>query len=259
MMKIPIYQIDAFTSKIFSGNPAAVCPLESWLDDQTMIHIAAENNLSETAFFVREGSSYHLRWFTPVKEVDLCGHATLASAYVLFHELHHEGDEILFESQSGKLSVKKDGDLLAMDFPSWKPLPCDIPKNLAEGLGIKPSAVLKSGDYLCVLPSEEDVLSVRPDSLLLQTLDLDVIITARGKSVDFVSRYFAPSFGIPEDPVTGRAHCTLIPYWAEQLGKTKLKARQVSKRGGQLQCEWLGDRVKICGYAAKYMQGFIEI
>ena len=258
-MKIPIYQVDAFTSKIFSGNPAAVCPLESWLDDQTMMNIAAENNLSETAFFVRENSFYRLRWFTPVSEVDLCGHATLASAFVLFNDLRYQDEEIFFETQSGTLSVKREGGLLALNFPTRMPVPCKPPDNLIKALGVQPTAVLRWHDYLCVLESEDQVRGLIPNQELLKTLDADVMVTARGKSCDFVSRFFAPLYGIPEDPVTGMTHCTLIPYWAEQLGKTKLLAHQVSKRGGELHCELQGERVKIAGQAVKYMEGVIEI
>ncbi len=259
-MKIPVYQIDAFTNKLFGGNPAAVCPLESWLDDETLLNIAAENNLSETAFFVKEENGFHLRWFTPAVEVDLCGHATLAAAFVLFHELRYHGNSVEFRSQSGMLSVTREGERLSLDFPSRKPAVCSVPDSLLKGLGGKPSEILKSRDYFVVYTSEEEVKDLKPDFSLLEEVDaLGVIVTAKGDHSDFVSRFFAPAAGIPEDPVTGSSHCSLIPYWAEKLNRKKLHAFQISKRGGELFCEHSGERVRIAGNAVKYLEGSIEI
>lgn len=260
-MRIPIYQIDAFTSRVFSGNPAAVCPLEDWLDDAQLQAIAAENNLSETAFFLRKGDGYELRWFTPVCEVELCGHATLASAYVLFERLGHRGEVITFRTRySGTLTVRRDGDLLAMDFPAWPLEPGDPPEALLRGLGVTPIETWVSDYYLVALGSEADVRSLRPDVEPLRELHPRcVIITARGGDCDFVSRFFAPSYGIPEDPVTGSAHCALTPYWSKRLGKTKLHALQVSPRGGELFCEDRGERVGIAGRAAAYLEGTITV
>jgi predicted PhzF superfamily epimerase YddE/YHI9 len=259
-MKIPIYQIDAFTSKLFSGNPAAVCPLESWLDDKTLLNLAAENNLSETAFFVEEEKGFRLRWFTPEAEIDLCGHATLAAAYVIFNELGHRGDAIAFQSLSGKLTVMREDGQLVLDFPSRAPVACLPPEKALESLGGNPMKILRSRDYFVVYNSEEEVSSLTPDFTSLAEWDaLGVIVTAKGDRSDFVSRFFAPRAGVPEDPVTGSAHCTLIPYWAEELNKTKLHAYQISKRGGELFCEFRGDRVKIAGHAVKYLEGTLEI
>ncbi len=260
MMKIQLYQIDAFSNKVFAGNPAAVCPLDQWLDDTTLQNIAAENNLSETAFFVQQDEAYHLRWFTPKAEVDLCGHATLASAFVIFEYLNPLSEEVHFLTKSGKLTVQRDGDLLAMDFPARKPAPCAVPQLLRTALKKEPVAVLLARDYFVVYDNEQTVRSIQPDFELLRQLEaLGIIITAVGDSVDFVSRFFAPKVGINEDPVTGSAHCSLIPYWSEQLDKKKLHARQVSERGGELFCQDLGDRVKIAGNAVKYLDGWVEI
>lgn len=259
-MKIPIYQIDAFTSTLFKGNPAAVCPLDHWLDDKTLLNIAAENNLSETAFFVKEGTGFRLRWFTPETEVDLCGHATLAAAFVILNHIVPLESSVEFETLSGRLGVKNENGVLTMNFPSRKPEICPVPQELVKGLGGAPIEILKSRDYFVVYDSEAEVVSLKPDMNLLEALDaLGVIVTAKGKSVDFVSRFFAPRAGIPEDPVTGSAHSSLIPYWAEKLNKNKLHALQVSKRGGELFCEWRGDRVTISGHAVKYFEGSIEI
>ncbi len=259
-MKIPIFQVDAFASRPFTGNPAAVCPLESWLPDETLQSIALENNLSETAFFVRTGDRFALRWFTPEVEVDLCGHATLASAYVLFRELGLESDRVCFDTRSGELVVTQSDDLLSLDFPSRPPSAGDVHPRLIDALGAQPLTILSARDYLVVYATEADVRALQPDMQQLAAVDrFAVIVTAPGDSVDFVSRFFAPSKGVPEDPVTGSAHCTLIPYWSKRLGKTTLKARQVSRRGGELECEDRGDRVRISGRAVKYMQGSIEI
>jgi PhzF family phenazine biosynthesis protein len=257
-VKIPIYQVDAFTDAVFGGNSAAVCPLERWLPDATLQAIAAENNLSETAFFVKSDSGLHLRWFTPAVEVDLCGHATLASAYVLFHFLGETSDRITFQTKSGKLVVYRDGDLLSLDFPSRPAVPVEACSGLIQSLGSEPQIVLAARDYLVVYESEEQVRALDPNMEGLKQIDrFAVIATAPGNDCDFVSRFFAPAKGVPEDPVTGSAHCTLIPYWADRLNKTKLKARQVSRRGGELFCEARGDRVRISGRGVLYLKGEI--
>jgi PhzF family phenazine biosynthesis protein len=259
-MKIPLYQIDAFTSKVFSGNPAAVCPLEGWLNDGLMQSIAMENNLSETAFFVPLDQGYHIRWFTPAAEVDLCGHATLASAYSIFTYIDTSRNQVTFKSRSGPLTVAKQGDLLAMDFPAQPPSACDPSAQLVKALGASPLEVLRSEDYFVVLPAEKDVRDLQPDMGLLGKVDLrGVIVTARGDQVDFVSRFFAPKYGVNEDPVTGSAHCALVPYWSKRLGKKRLTAHQVSKRGGELFCEDKGNRVAIAGRAVPYMEGVISL
>jgi PhzF family phenazine biosynthesis protein len=261
-MRIPMYQVDAFASRLFTGNPAAVCPLDRWLDDATMQAIAGENNLSETAFYVPAGKDrFGLRWFTPTIEVDLCGHATLGTAHVVF-EIRREvtGDTVTFESRSGELRVKREGGLLTLDFPSRPATQDAIDARLVDALGAAPSKILGAQDYLCIYETEEQVRALAPNMEKLAQVDrFAVIVTAPGKDCDFVSRFFAPSKGVPEDPVTGRAHCTLTPYWAERLGKTKLHARQLSKRGGELWCELRGDRVKIAGRALQYLEGSIEI
>lgn len=260
-MKIPIYQIDAFTNRPLKGNPAAVCPLERWLPDALLQGIAAENNLPETAYFVkRDDNGFDLRWFTPVVEIGLCGHATLASAHVLFHKLGYTSEKIDFHTQSGLLSVTRQGDLLALDFPSRPAGPCGVHTDLLRGIGRVPKEVLAARDYLLVFQTEQEVRALKPDMGLLSNVDrFAVIATAPGDKVDFVSRFFAPAQGIPEDPVTGSAHCTLIPYWSKRLGKAKLHAWQVSPRGGELFCEDHGDRVSMAGYAAMFMEGQIEL
>jgi PhzF family phenazine biosynthesis protein len=227
-----------------------------------MQKIAIENNLAETAFFVKNDSGYKLRWFTPEYEIDLCGHATLASAHILFTELGHQGDTIAFETvKAGVLQVKKDGDKYTMDFPSRPAIPIEMPTGLAEALSEKqPLEVLRSRDYLLVYESEDDIRDISPDFFALSKMDtVGVIVTARGKKADFVSRFFAPGAGIPEDPVTGSAHCNLIPYWAEKLGKTKLHAYQLSARQGELWCELRGERVLISGKAVTYLKGEIFV
>ncbi|MFZ2524402.1 MAG: PhzF family phenazine biosynthesis protein [Candidatus Ferrigenium altingense] len=257
-MKIKQYQIDAFATRAFEGNPAAVCPLESWLDDGILQAIAEENNLSETAFFVPSEKGFELRWFTPVKEVDLCGHATLASAHVIFEILGYAKQAITFETRSGDLFVERHGKLLKMDFPARPPAPCKLSEILLKGLGQRPVEVLAANDYMAVFDSEATVRAITPDQSLLSQLDLrGVIATARGTDVDFVSRFFAPKSGIPEDPVTGSAHCTLAPYWANKLGKNILSARQVSKRGGNIACEVNSGRVMLSGYAVMFMEAEI--
>lgn len=259
-MRIPVYQIDTFSDRVFSGNPAAVCPLEEWLDDSVLQAIAQENNLSETAFFVHAEHECHIRWFTPVTEVDLCGHATLATAFVIFNHLQKSTNQITFQSRSGKLTVFREGELLAMDFPSQPPFPCKIPKGLVEGLGKEPLEVLLSEDYLVLFSSENDILELNPDIQMLIKLDhRGVIVTARGNEVDFVSRFFAPRIGINEDPATGSAHCALTPYWARKLNKKDLHARQVSRRGGEFFCTDRGDRVIVAGKAVAVMEGHIMV
>ncbi len=259
-MKIPYYEVAAFTSKPFGGNPAGVCLLPAWLPDATLQNIAAENNLAETAFLVPSGDDFDLRWFTPELEVDLCGHATLAAAFVLFSEAGFKRGTIRFHSQSGWLSVTRVGEVLELDFPSRPPQPCAVPEALVRGLGKTPVRVLKSRDYFAVFASEDDVRALKPDFTALATLDtLGIIVTAPGSDCDFVSRFFAPGAGIAEDPVTGSAHCTLIPYWAERLGKAQLFARQLSKRGGELFCSLAGERVRIGGKAVLYLRGQIEL
>ena len=261
-MTIPIYQADAFTDKLFGGNPAAICPLEKWLPDNLMQTIAIENNLAETAFFVKNTDGYKLRWFTPEYEIDLCGHATLASAHILFTQLGHNTNEINFETvKAGTLTVKKDGDKYTMDFPSRPPIHIDAPVGLVEALGEKqPLEVLRSRDYFLVYESESDIRDISPDFFALSKMDTaGVIVTAPGDNSDFVSRFFAPGAGIPEDPVTGSAHCNLIPYWADKLGKTKLHAYQLSARQGERWCELKGDRVLMSGKAVTYLKGEIFV
>jgi len=257
-VRIPTYHVDAFTATPFAGNPAGVCLLEAWLPDETMLNIAAENNLSETAFLVEGEGHYDLRWFTPVTEVDLCGHATLASAHVVFHHLGHADPIVRFESKSGTLPVAREGGVLVLDFPARPGERCDTPPALREGLGSEPVEAYRARDYMAVFATQADVEALEPDmDLLKQVVCLGVIATAPGDEVDLVSRFFAPSVGIPEDPVTGSAHCTLIPYWSERLGKQVLHARQVSARGGELTCQDAGERVKIGGQAATYLVGEI--
>lgn len=255
-MRLPIYQIDAFAARAFAGNPAAVIVLKAWLPDTLMQAIAIENNLAETAFLVHEPEGWRIRWFTPELEIDLCGHATLASAFVVFNELKAPGDCLRFNSMSGPLSVEKAGEMLVLDFPSRPPVPCEAPNGLFEALGMSARPISKARDHFVVMDSEAEIAALRPDFAALDNVDsFGVIVTAPGETVDFVSRFFTPAAGIPEDPVTGSAHCTLIPYWAERLGKTRLTARQISRRGGDLACEHCGDRVRIGGRAVKVLQG----
>ena len=259
-MKIPFYHVDAFASAVFTGNPAGVCLLDDWLPDATLQSIAAENNLPETAFLVPRADGYEVRWFSPTSEVDLCGHATLGAAHVLFTERDRSGNAVRLRAQTGPLTVKRDGDVLTLDFPSRPARSCNAPEALIRGLGARPVEVLKARDFLAVFADEADVQGIRPDFAVLQTLDcLGVIATAAGSDCDFVSRFFAPSVGINEDPVTGSAHCTLIPYWSRRLGKTALLARQISPRGGELYCQHAGERTLIGGKAVLYSRGEIEI
>jgi PhzF family phenazine biosynthesis protein len=261
-MNLPIYWIDAFTDRMFGGNPAAVIPLDSWLDASLLQRIATENGLSETAYFVRTGPARaQLRWFTPAVEIDLCGHATLATAHVLFNQMSQRESPFIFDTKSGPLSVFANGALLELDFPARPAVPAEPAKGLIPGLGLKPEQFLRSEwMWLCVYKSAQEVLSIAPDQVALAAVvPGKIIITAPGSDCDFVSRFFAPNAGVPEDPVTGSAHSTLVPYWAARLGRNKLHARQVSKRGGELWCELAGDRVKMAGYGVAYLKGSITI
>jgi PhzF family phenazine biosynthesis protein len=259
-MRLRQYQVDAFANRVFEGNPAAVCPLEQWPEDTVLQAIAEENQLSETAFFGPEGRGFRLRWFTPLAEVDLCGHATLASAHVLFEILGHPEPSIRFATRSGELTVERRGDRLAMDFPARPPAPCAAPPALLGALGAEPLEVLAADDYIAVFGSESAVRALEPDMAKLRGLELrGVCVTARGRDVDFVSRFFAPRVGVPEDPVTGSAHCELAPYWAARLGRNSLRARQVSRRGGEVGCELNGARVTLLGRAVTFMEGEIRI
>jgi PhzF family phenazine biosynthesis protein len=261
-MKLSLYQVDAFASERFKGNPAAVCPLNDWLSDSLMQQIAQENNLAETAFIVPKGENYEIRWFTPTVEVDLCGHATLASAFVVFHELGYSREEITFFSpRSGKLTVKKNGAVFVLNFPVDTLTEIPFLQEHAIGLSIPPRAVFKGKtDYLFVYDSEADIQSIVPDFDLLKSHAVrGIIVTAKGDEVDFVSRFFGPACGVNEDPVTGSAHTTLTPYWAAVLGKTEMNARQLSQRTGELHCRLLADRVEIAGECVLYLRGEIEV
>jgi PhzF family phenazine biosynthesis protein len=257
-MKLTLYQVDAFAERLFSGNPAAVIPLEEWIDETLMQQLGMENNLAETVFFVPKGDDFEIRWFTPEVEINLCGHATLASAWVLFNKLGYKKPTITFHSKSGPLYVSREDDILYLDFPSWKPERIDdYPKELLASLGDPEIAgVYRYRDYLVELMNEDAVSKCQPDFTLMKKAKEKVIITAPGKQgQDFVSRFFAPTAGIDEDPVTGSAHSQLIPFWSEKLGKTKMKARQLSKRGGDLYCEQKGERVIMGGKCIFYMKG----
>jgi PhzF family phenazine biosynthesis protein len=262
-MKLPLYWIDAFTDRVFAGNPAAVVPLATWPEEALLRQIAFENGLSETAFFVRTGpAEFHLRWFTPAVEVDLCGHATLASAHVLFHLLGQTGDTITFASRSGPLTVTRRADeKLELDFPARPTHPAAASDPLLAGLGRAPQHVERNaGAWLCVFEHAAAVRSLQPDHAALARLTPGrIIVTAPGDDCDFVSRYFAPDAGIAEDPVTGSAHCTLMPYWTQRLGRAALHARQVSARGGELWCEQRGERVRIAGRSVLYLRGEISL
>lgn len=261
-MQLKIWQVDAFADRVFGGNPAAVVPLEHWLDGPVMQAIASENNLSETAFFAPRGDGYEIRWFTPASEVKLCGHATLASAFVVFTHLRPEAKSARFHSASGELIVNRHDDgFLELDFPARPPRAiASVPEEITEALGAQPQAVFDQDDYLAVFETAADVAAIRPDFATLMQLDRRAVIaTAPGDDCDFVSRFFAPKVGVPEDPVTGSAHCILIPYWADRLGKSTLHARQISARGGELMCRFAGSRVGIAGRAALYLEGTITI
>ncbi|OGU61728.1 MAG: isomerase [Ignavibacteria bacterium RBG_13_36_8] len=258
-MKLKLYQVDAFTNKLFGGNPAAVCPLEKWLDESVMQNIASENNLSETAFFVKEGNRYHIRWFTPKNEVPLCGHATLASSFVIFNFIEKDINKIFFQSKSGELIVERDSDLLALNFPSAQPSVCEMNEVLLDPFNEKPvNASYAKDTYMLVFENEKQIREMKPDIKALMDVNAHaVIVTAKGDQVDFVSRFFAPKIGIDEDPVTGFAHTLLTPYWSSQLNKKKMHALQISARGGELFVEDLGERVKIAGKAVLYSIGEI--
>ena len=262
-MKLKLYQIDAFTDKLFAGNPAAVVPLKKWLPDELMQQLAMENNLAETVFFVpssTKDADYDIRWFTPILEIDLCGHATLASAFVLFNILKEKKKTVTFNSKSGLLTVRNKKDSLLMNFPSWKPeMISEYPTGLKEALGVNEIvAVYQNRDMLVELYREEDVANAQPDFTSLKKMEAKVIITAPGKNVDFVSRFFAPIAGIDEDQVTGSAHSQLIPFWSEKLGKNVMQAKQLSQRGGDIYCEQNGERVIMGGKCVFYMKGEIE-
>ncbi len=260
-MNQKIYQIDAFADRVFAGNPAAVCPLQAWLDDELMQQIALENNLSETAFFVKNGEQYDIRWFTPTVEVDLCGHATLAAAYVLFFCEQHPGNYIRFYShRSGPLTVQRQDDLLTLDFPADVPTRLNDASSFIEGFDIQPMEAWQGKtDLLLLFESEEQIRLLQPRMEVIgQWKFRGVIATAKGESTDFVSRFFGPQSGVPEDPVTGSAHTTLAPFWAERLEKKELSAAQLSARGGLLHCRWNGSRVEISGQASLYLSGYIQ-
>ncbi len=259
-MRVPYYHVDAFTGEVFHGNPAGVCFLERSLPERVLAGVAAENNLSETAFLLPEKDFFHLRWFTPTSEVDLCGHATLAPAHVLFSERGYTGKSLRFHTKSGWLSASRRDDLVELDFPSRPPKSCSAPEELLRALAARPKEVLRARDYLVLFESEAEVKALAPDMALLAQLDcLGIIVTAPGEQADFVSRFFAPRAGVPEDPVTGSSHSTLIPFWSARLGKKELFARQVSSRGGELYCRDLGERVGIAGRAVIYSRGELDI
>ena len=260
-MTIPYYEVLAFTDRLFAGNPAGVCILKEWLPDQLLQKIAAENNLAETAFCIDRGSFYDIRWMTPTVEMDLCGHATLGSAHVIFQHLGRPGDSVTFQSPSGgELRVDRANERLVLDFPSRPAEAAEAPDRLAEGLGAQPRKVLKGRDYLAVFEREADIKEISPNFDMVAELEANgVIVTAPGDECDFVSRYFAPRVGVPEDPVTGSVHCALIPYWSKRLGKRELRARQLSARGGGLFCEDRGERVGIGGNAVTYSEGKLHL
>ena len=260
-MELRLFQVDAFADRLFAGNPAAVCPLDSWLPDRTMQQIAMENNLAETAFYVREPEGLRIRWFTPAVEVDLCGHATLATAFVVFTHDRHPDDTVAFNSRSGVLKVRREGEFLVLDFPADTLVPIEMPDGLVDALGRPPVGVLKGrSDLLVLYEREAEVTALTPDFKRLAGVPArGIIVTAPGDHVDFVSRFFGPQVGIDEDPVTGSAHTTLTPYWSARLGKAELSARQLSRRGGSLRCRLAGGRVEIAGRAVPYLKGTITL
>ncbi len=261
-MKLDIYQVDAFTSDIFNGNPACVVPLDKWISDEILLKIAQENAVAETAFYVKNNDKYHLRWFTPEIEMDLCGHATLATAHVIYSILGLKKEKIVFETLSGDLIVKIKDHLYVMNFPSRMPLPKKLPKNIYDSLNIKPLEVYKARDYLLLFNSERDVKNIKINNELFNKKNLGtggVICTSRSNNHDFVSRVFFPQASILEDPVTGSAHCSLVPFWSDRLGKNELTARQISSRGGNLKCFNRDNRIEICGDAKTYLIGQIFI
>lgn len=260
-MKIDLYQVDAFASKPFAGNPAAVCPLKEWLSDTLLQAIAAENNLSETAFFVRSENGYHLRWFTPSVEVDLCGHATLAAAWVIFHVLGETAEVIRFDTRSGELRVSHDGEALAMDFPAKTLEPLNENREVLDALGLdRAEAVMISDDIVVVIDDESLIDQLQPDMTRLKHLPgRGVVVTAAGREFDFISRWFGPKVGVEEDPVTGSAHTSLAPYWSARLGKASMTAQQGGQRKGQLACDIKGDRVVLRGRVAPYLEGVVTL
>lgn len=262
-MTIDIYQIDAFTDKVFGGNPAAVCPLKEWLSNEVLLNIAKENNLAETAYFTHKHDNvFHLRWFTPEIEMDLCGHATLASAYVILNCLDFNFNTVVFQTMSGELTVSRKEHFLEMDFPSRPPNKTKLPEIISKSLSIQPTEVYKARDYVLIYDSENDVRNLTVSATILEQINLNpggIIVTAKGNDCDFVSRFFTPGAAVFEDPVTGSAHCTLVPFWAERLQKNKLHAFQISERKGELFCKLVGNRVTIKGTAVKYLQGIINI
>ncbi len=261
MKKIKIYQVDSFATEVFKGNPAAVCPLDQWLPDDAMQNIAAENNLSETAFLVKEDADYHIRWFTPTSEVDLCGHATLAAAYVIFEHLEHPDLEINFKSLSGNLRVNKSLDGYTLDFPEWSFDEVRVPQEMRQIMGVMPIELYKGEDWVAIYESESDVRELKPNFAAMKDFEdaRGIIASAKGDDVDFVSRAFFPKIGIEEDPVTGSAHCILTPIWAQKLGKDYLSARQISARGGDLSCLRKDGRIHISGQAKLFMEGDISL
>ena len=261
-MQLQIFQVDAFTDKIFGGNPAAVCPLEEWLPSDVMQRIAMENSVAETAFFVSSGDGFEIRWFTPEIEMDLCGHATLAAAHVITRYLNPNMSALTFHSPSGIVTVIVENELLTLDFPSRRPEPCTLPQLIMDAIQVEPVEILKSRDYVLVYESEEIIRNMKPNQEILNQINLDpggIVVTAKGNEVDFVSRFFTPQASIFEDPVTGSAHCSLIPYWSQRLGKKSMFALQLSTRVGELQCKDLGERVFISGRAVTYLEGHITI
>lgn len=259
-MKLTLYQVDAFSRQPFKGNPAAVCPLDEWLPDELMQNIAMENNLSETAFFVEQESGYRLRWFTPATEVDLCGHATLATSHVIFKHLGFDRDSICFDTNSGELNIRREGDRMVMNFPAAEVKPVETPALLEEAVGLPAREVYKDTDYLYVVESEEQLRNLDPDIRLMKEADArGIIVTAPGHEADFVSRFFAPAVGVDEDPVTGSAHTMLTPYWSSRLGKEELVGRQISRRGGTVFCTMKENRVELGGHACTVMQGEMSI
>ena len=259
-MRLPFYQVDSFTGTLYRGNPAGVVLVKHWLPDRTMQAIATENNLSETAFVHPRENAFELRWFTPEVEVDLCGHATLASAFIVFRKGLSHGDSVQFSTKTDVLTVRREGALLSMDFPARPGVREPMNARVSEALGAEPKELLRSRDLMAVFESERDVAAIEPRLDLVAQLDsAGVIVTAPGSNVDFVSRFFAPRLGVPEDPVTGSSHCTLIPYWSARLKKDRLLARQLSKRGGEIHCEHRGDRVVIGGEATLYLEGEVEV
>jgi PhzF family phenazine biosynthesis protein len=261
-MKLPIFQIDAFTEKVFIGNPACVVPLENWLEDNILLKIAQENAVAETAFFVRKGKNYHLRWFTPDIEMDLCGHATLASAHCILSELKLESEKVIFETVSGELEVSIKNESYLMDLPRRDPISATLPNEIKNALNIQPKKILKARDYMLVYENQKEIEDIVIDREVFDQININpggVIVTAKGNNCDFVSRFFTPQATILEDPVTGSAHCTLTPYWSKILKKTKMNAKQISKRKGELICELKKNRVKISGKAKTYLKGHIII